>query len=174
MEILIIVVLVVVGILFLSTAKNPDKEQTPTRTVSSASVTSRNFKIAGISRRCSKRDIGIIMGAVVNDKNNPHDPYAKAVIANYGQSDERLLGYIAKTDQYNYERLAQNATELPFVGFIEEFEADDNRMAIFGKIKVFSGNSTAVENAMSENMKYIANAFSIKNYEDRMKMLDTL
>lgn len=176
MGIFIILFAIIIAILLLMSSKTeakPVKHKT-TSYSSYSSASSKTFKIAGISRRCNKKDIGIIIGAVVNENDNPHDPYAKSIIANYGQRNQKHLGYIAKSDQYYYEGLAKNTTELPFVGFIEEFETDDNRMAIFGKIKVFSGKETDVENAMTETMMHITDAFRVSNYNKRIEMLDNI
>ena len=82
-----------------------------------------------------------------------------------------LLGYIAKADQTSFANFAYNKKELPFIGFIEEFDKD-GEFAIFGKIKVYSGADDDVESDMQEDLKQLTLAFGIKSYGARIAELD--
>jgi hypothetical protein len=131
----------------------------------------RRFKIAGISYRCTKKDIGIIMGKVGYDSSNEYDPNAIAIIANPEGPNEKLLGFISQAEQATFRNFAYKQQELPFVGYIEEFDNEKGK-AIFGKIKVYSGTDEAIEADMTEDIKSLTNAFAIKNYYTRIAELD--
>lgn len=131
----------------------------------------RRFKIAGISYRCTKKDIGIIMGKVGYDSSNEYDPNAIAIIANPEGPNEKLLGYISKADQATFKNFAYKEQELPFVGYIEEFDKGKGK-AIFGKIKVYSGTDDAIEADMAEDIKSLTQIFTIKSYDARIAELD--
>lgn len=132
----------------------------------------RHFKIAGLTHRCTRSDIGIIMGKVTYEPTNPHDKNAIAVIVNPEQSDERVIGYIRKDDQATFMNFAYKETELPFIGFIEEFQTEDGRASLFGKIKVFSGKDEDIETDMAIDIKYLTDAFAIRRYSERIDLLD--
>ena len=181
MVIVIILILVVIGVCWLMSATDTKPEEQPrrsepNRTAAATPVKSKNktgvFRIAGISRRCGKSDVGVIIGEAVREPNNPHDKFAIAVIANSGQKDEKLLGYISKNDQYFFDRLAGKADALPFVGFIEEFENESGRMTTYSRIKIFGGNDREIEAEMSKTMRQLADIFNINDYDRRVSMLD--
>ena len=156
--------------------KKPNAEQKSTSTGEhkekhERKAYARRFKIAGISHRCTAKDIGIIMGKVAYEPTNQYDPNAIAVIANPEQPNEKLLGYIAKDDQATFKNFAYNEDELPFIGFIEKFD-NGNGKAIFGKIKVYNGSEEDMMADMDEDMKSLTRAFSINDYDIRIIELD--
>lgn len=131
------------------------------------------FRIAGISRRCKSKDVGIIIGKTAYEPTNPHDRNAIVIIANPEQPDEKVLGYIPAQDQEHYNSyLAKGEPELPFVGFIEEFVNSDGENGIYGKIKVYSGEITDVEAAMKKDVQFLTKAFDERMYSRRMGILD--
>ena len=90
----------------------------------------QKFRMAGITKRCDKSDIGPIMGIVKYEPSNPHDKNAIAIIDNLNGREEKTVGYISKEDQAAFRNFAYKDTALPFVGFIEEFQTDGGRMSI--------------------------------------------
>lgn len=131
----------------------------------------RKFRIAGVSNKCNRKDIGPIIGKVALDPTNEFDKNAIAIIANPEQKDEKLLGYIPKDDQATYMNFAYKEKELPFTGYIEEFETEDGRKSIFGKIKVYYGKDEDVENDMMQDVKFLAEVFNNGSYDRRMEAL---
>lgn len=174
-----IIIVIVVFVIFLVLYDKKQKEEQRATKVSSKpkstiqkSSTSRRFKIAGLSHRCTRKDIGIIMGKVGYDPTNEYDPNAIAIIANIEQPNEKLLGYIPRDSQSAFTNFAYKQQELPFIGFIEEFTTDDDRQMLFGKIKAYTGTDESIEAEMADDLKYLTIAFEEKNYSSRMEMLD--
>ena len=171
--VIIIIAIIICIAIFGRTQKNKTessyKHEKPARY--SRKAFARRFKIAGISHRCTKKDIGIIMGKVGYDPSNEHDPNAIAIIANPEGPNEKLLGFISKADQATFINFAYKEQELPFVGYIEEFNKGKGK-AIFGKIKVYSGTDDAIEADMAEDIKSLTQAFTIKSYDARIAELD--
>lgn len=166
-----IVLIVILLCIILFIAFQGNSKPTVPRRISYVSPT-RKFSIAGITKHCGKKDIGVIIGKTVDDPENSYDKHAVAIIANAEQEDEKLLGYIRKDDQPTYGNFAYKSTELPFVGFIEQFENESGRMTLFGKIRVFNGTAEDMETDMTEALKYLAEAFQIKQYDQRIEILD--
>ena len=167
-----ILIAVILGIiLFALYHKSPKEQPCEPEPKYVRKAHARRFKIAGVSHRCSSKDIGIISGIVKYDKTNEYDPNAIAIISNNGQPNEKHLGFIAKTDQPTYINFAYKAQELSFVGFIEEFKKEEGK-GIFGKIKVYSGSEDDINADQAEDIKRLAEIFKIKNYDERIQELD--
>lgn len=173
MKVLIIVILAVIFIVLYnrSQKEEPRSASSHSKPKYSRKAHARRFKIAGISHRCSFKDIGIITGKVGYDPSNEYDPNAIAVIANIGEPNEKLLGFIAKADQATFANFAYKAQELSFVGFIEKFDKEDGK-GIFGKIKVYNGSEDDIKADMAEDINQLTQAFMIKNYDERIIELD--
>ena len=174
MTLVIIIIAIIICIVIFGRTQNTKtkssyKHEKPA--MYSRKAFARRFKIAGISYRCTKKDIGIIMGKVGYDPSNEHDPNAIAIIANPEGPNEKLLGFISKADQATFTNFAYKKQELPFVGYIEEFDTGKGK-AIFGKIKVYSGNDEAIEADMAEDIKSLTQTFTIKSYDARIAELD--
>lgn len=174
-----IIIVIVVFVVFLVFYHKSQKEEPRTTRVSSdlksatrKSVISRRFKIAGLSHRCTRKDIGIVMGKVGYDPTNEHDPNAIAIIANIEQPNEKLLGFIPRDSQATFANFAYKQQELPFLGFIEEFTNDEGRKMLFGKIKAYTGTDESIEAEMADDLKYLTIAFEEKSYNKRIEMLD--
>lgn len=78
-----------------------------------------NTYIAGISHKCSTKDIGAFLGTIKTEPSNPYDPNAIKVI----RYDGKHLGYIPKDHTAQVHAMlknSDNATELPCIGYIEE------------------------------------------------------
>ena len=132
----------------------------------------RRFKIAGVTHRCSKKDIGIVKGKVGYDPTNEKDPNAIAIIANIGESNEKLLGFIPRDAQITFRNFAYKENDLPFVGFIEHFISDSGRKVLFGKIRAYIGTNENIEADMENDIKFLKQAFKESDYKKRMEMLD--
>lgn len=87
------------------------------------------FDIAGLRYHCTVHDCGHIVGIVRPEPENVHDSRAQAVI----RSDEKLLGYIPRTQLDWYEDFNRTNEECPFVGTIE---LDHSSARLIGEIKV--------------------------------------
>ena len=170
MTTLIIAIIAIICIALLY-KKNKSRKNISHSTNYRRKAIARRFRIAGISYRCTKKDIGIIMGKVGYDPSNEHDPNAIAIIANPEGPNEKLLGFVSKADQATFTNFAYKKQELPFVGYIEEFDKGKGK-AIFGKIKVYSGTDDAIEADMTEDIKSLTQAFTIKSHDARIAELD--
>ena len=171
MTLVIIIIAIIICIALFSRSKKHKRESSYKPTKYSRKAFARRFKIAGISYRCTQKDIGIIIGKVGYDPSNESDPNAIAIIANPEGPNEKLLGFISKADQAIFTNFAYKEQELPFVGYIEEFD-NGNSKAIFGKIKVYSGTDEAIEADMAEDIKSLTQAFAIKSHDARIAELD--
>lgn len=165
---ILIIIAVVVGIFLLSKiqpkdANKPVSSHTSTNAHKRLSA-SRKFSIAGLSHRCTKKDIGCFVGKVAYEPTNKFDKNAIAIIANAEQADEKLVGYIPKDYQTIFKNFAYNAQELPCVGFIDEFINDEGKRMLFGKIRVYDGEDADVETDMKEDLNQLSLAFSKDSY----------
>lgn len=170
MTTLIITIIAIIFIAFLF-KKEKSRKNISRSTNYRRKAIARRFRIAGISYRCTKKDIGIITGKAGYDPCNEQDPNAIAIIANPGGPNEKLLGFISKADQATFTNFAYKEQELPFVGYIEKFDKGKGK-AIFGKIKVYSGTDEAIEADMAEDIKSLTYAFTIKKYDARIAALN--
>lgn len=178
----ILIIVLVTGILIFLLAKNESKANESKSQYTndprdyykepSSRSNTRTFRIAGLTFRCTRKDIGIVMGKVGYDPGNKADPDAIAIIADIGLSTEKLLGYIPRDSQYAFRNLAKQKQELPFVGYIEEFKNDDNEWKLYGKIRVYNGQMSDVEKDMEEDLKALTKAFNENRYSTRMDLLD--
>lgn len=71
--------------------------------------------VAGASKRCTKEDVGGIVGYVEAEPTNKYNPDAMAVYLHTG----RLIGYIYDTELDDY-RYWSRCKKLPFVGYIQD------------------------------------------------------
>lgn len=71
--------------------------------------------VAGASKRCTKEDVGGIVGYVEAEPTNAFNPNAMAVYLHTG----RLIGYIYDTELDDY-RYWSRCKKLPFVGYIQD------------------------------------------------------
>lgn len=170
MTILILALIVIGAVMIFHRKEENDVPRKITRQADNLCCI-RHFKIAGLSYRCRKSDIGVIFGKVTYEPTNPHDRNAIAIIANPYQKDEKLIGYIRKEDQATFKNFAYKEDVLPFTGFIEEFELD-GKMTLFGKIKVYSGKEEDIETDMKKDIEYLAQAFAVRKYRERIELLD--
>lgn len=166
------ILITIVSVLFLVLILKKNESRENCEVVSGHKSAVRRFRIAGLSYRCTKKDIGIVMGKVGYDPSNEHDPNAIAIISNIDQPNEKLLGFIRKEDQTQFSNFAYKEKELPFLGFIEEFENEDGQRMLFGKIKAYSGEESDVEADMANDLKLLTEAFNQRNYHARIKRLD--
>ena len=174
-----VIIVIVAFVIFLVLYHKSQKEEPrvtrvsrePKITTPKSSI-SRRFKIAGLSHRCTRKDIGIVMGKVGYDPTNEYDPNAIAIIANIEQPNEKLLGFIPRESQATFANFAYKQQELPFIGFIEEFTNDEGRKMLFGKIKAYTGTDESIEAEMSNDLKLLTIAFAEKDYNKRIEMLD--
>ncbi len=90
------------------------------------------FRIAGISFHCTKANIGMIRGATFNQANNPKDKTAVGIVSLDNKGQQQMLGYIAKEDKKRYRELANGAEQLPFIGFICQYQTEDGKIGING------------------------------------------
>ena len=76
-----IIIIAIITIVCIFLYRRSQKEETPNRQPAkySRKAYARRFKIAGISYRCTRKDIGVIMGKVGYDPSNEHDPNAIAI-----------------------------------------------------------------------------------------------
>ena len=170
MAVLIIIALAVVGIVILC-RKHPNGSNSHISANTNKRLSiSRRFSIAGLSYRCTKKDIGIFIGKVAYEPTNKYDKNAIAIIANAEQSGEKLIGYIPKHHQANFNNFAYNAQELPCIGFIDEFINDEGKKMLYGNIRAYSGKDIDVEKDMEEDLKKLSQAFS-KDYQHKEEML---
>lgn len=73
--------------------------------------------VAGVSRRCTKEDIGGIVGFVESEPTNDFNPNAMAVYLHNGKH----IGYIREDELDDY-RYWSRCKKMPFVGYINEYE----------------------------------------------------
>lgn len=168
----IALIIVVAAILIYFVLKSNSQPTQEKNCIEPRKAVSRRFRIAGLSYRCTRKDIGIVMGKVGYDPSNEHDPNAIAIIANIDQPNEKLLGFIKKEDQAHFGNLAYKEKELPFLGFIEDFENEEGKRMLFGKIRVYSGSESDVEADMANDLKVLTECFGQRNYKRRIMLLD--
>jgi len=73
--------------------------------------------VAGVSKRCSTKDVGGIVGYVDAEPTNTYNPHAMAVYLHTG----RHIGYIYDSELEDY-RSWSRCKRLPFVGYIQPSE----------------------------------------------------
>lgn len=127
------------------------------------------FRIAGISHHCSRRDIGMISGEMIDDPKNPHDKDAVMIVE---ANRTRLLGYIGRDEKSAYRKFADGRKRMPFVGFIEEYITEDGRACLFGVVQSYLGDEETVQKDANNDWEFLEKAFRIRSYEKRMKVLD--
>lgn len=168
---LIAIILVFVVFLFVYHKKEKPEPKRRVYVDVERKALSRHFRIAGISFKCSIEDIGIITGKVRYDPTNEHDPNAIAIVSNADQPNEKIVGFISKQSQIDFKNFADKEKELPFVGFIEEFDKEDGR-GIYGKIKVYYGKEEDIDADMADDIIQLKRAFRVRLYDERAIMLD--
>ncbi len=92
------------------------------------------FDITGLRYHCTVHDCGKIVGLVKPEPSNVHDPRAQAVYRN----DDKLLGYIPRTQLDWYEDFNEQNVPCPFVG---EVELDRSSARLIAEIKVIIPSS---------------------------------
>lgn len=127
------------------------------------------FRIAGISHHCSRRDIGMISGEMIDDPKNPHDRDAVMIVE---ARRTQLLGYIGRDEKRAYRKFADGRKRMPFVGFIEEYITEDGRACLFGVVRSYSGDEETVQKDADNDWEFLEKAFRIRSYEKRMEALD--
>ena len=77
--------------------------------------TSMDTYITGLRYHCTQSDLGLVMGTVMPEPNNPRDPRAQAVCRN----DGKVLGYIPRADLDRYNFFNDGNRVCLFAGKIE-------------------------------------------------------
>lgn len=77
--------------------------------------TSMDTYITGLRYRCTQSDLGLVMGTVTPEPNNPRDPRAQVVCRN----DGKVLGYIPRADLDRYNFFNDGNRVCLFAGKIE-------------------------------------------------------
>lgn len=178
-----IAIAIIVSIILIALIRKGNKEEEQTSSRKSdkqvrytyelgSPANKRTFRIAGLTYRCTRKDIGIVMGKVGYDRTNDSDPNAIAIIADIELPSERLLGFIPRDSQYSFRNFAKDEQELPFIGYIEEFRDENGEWKIFGKIRVYKGELSDVEADMREDLAALQDAFEEKTYSNRMDLLE--
>ena len=172
--VLLAILFVILVSVFMPKAKSvpdePDEPAAPIDRIFPKSTTAC-FRIAGISHHCSRRDIGAISGELIDEPNNPHDRNAVMII---DADTTMLLGYIAKEEKKEYRKIADGKARMPFVGFIEQYENCDGEMCLYGIVRTYAGDEVTVMSDAQNDWDFIQGAFTIKSYEERIRMLDQL
>jgi hypothetical protein len=101
------------------------------------------FRIAGISYRCGRSDVGMIRGVTFKDKSNTHDKTAIGIDAVDDAGRQKLVGYISKDDKARYKKLVGDAELSPFIGYIRPFTDESGHSGVMGVIKVYAGEPTS-------------------------------
>lgn len=128
------------------------------------------FRIAGISHHCSRGDIGVTSGEMIDDPENPYDKDAVMIV---DANKTQLLGYIARDEKRSYRSIADGKTRMPFVGFIEQYENEDGEMRLFGIVRTYAGDEETVTADAQCDWEYLQHAFTVRDYEKRMELLDS-
>lgn len=127
------------------------------------------FRIAGISNYCDHRDIGLISGQMRDNPENEYDPNAVLIAEAHR---EQLLGYVAKNELKAYRNIAGKRTWMPFVGYIEQFTNEEGEVRLFGVVRTYAGEESAVMADAQKDWDFLVEAFKIRSYEKRMEVLD--
>lgn len=128
------------------------------------------FRIAGISHHCSRGDMGVISGEMIDEPTNPYDKDAVMIM---DANKTQLLGYIARDEKRSYRRIADGKARMPFVGFIEQYENEDGEMRLFGIVRTYAGDEETVTADAQCDWEYLQHAFTVRDYEKRMELLDS-
>ena len=178
MVIVIFLAIMIMVLVVYNLSKSPvnDKPETETipqmaRQIERAQIESRNeaFRIAGISHYCWPSDIGMISGECRNDPDNPHDKNAVMIIE---ANKEKIIGHISRQDQRRYRSLVGKGDRMPFIGYIEQFRNERDELTIFGVIRVYAGEEDDVIDDLNKDWDFLSKAFSVRDYDIRMNILD--
>mgnify|MGYP002514106639 CR=1 FL=1 len=88
--------------------------------------------------------------------------------------------YLQMQSEHIRQRIDQFGGKLKgWLGFFDavvvkpqEFENEDGKRMLFGKIKAYSGEESDVEADMANDLKLLTEAFNQRNYHARIKRLD--
>lgn len=86
-------------------------------------------KIAGVSYNCKEADKGIFHGIIYNEKNNPSNNNAMAIVS----MKKKLIGYIPENELNKYWHWS-NGRPVTCVGFIKSFVNDEGKKILFGRV----------------------------------------
>lgn len=172
--VLLAILFVILVSVFMPKAKaKPDEPYEPAVPIDRIfpKSTTACFRIAGISHHCSRRDIGAISGELIDELDNAYDKNAVMIV---DANKTQLLGYIAKEEKKEYRKIADGKARMPFVGFIEQYENCDGEMCLYGIVRIYAGDEETVMSDAQNDWDFIQGAFTIKSYEERIRMLDQL
>ena len=86
-------------------------------------------KIAGVTLRCTEADKGVFHGIIYNEKDNPYNNNAMAVVSN----NKKLIGYIPDNELKDYWYWS-NGLPVTCVGFIKSFVNAEGKKILYGKV----------------------------------------
>lgn len=131
-------------------APAPPREDGPVRTGKldhSSAVT--DVYVSGLAHHCSRKDIGLIFGWVAQDKSNPVDSEAMALV-----SKSRKYGYIPAAILGSFRQWA-GESDLRFVGYIYE---DAGKLR--GRARVYQFDALPAEEIFDDALLYAKAAFA--------------
>lgn len=105
--------------------------------------------VSGLAHHCSRKDIGLIFGWVTQDKSNPVDPEAMALV-----SKSRKYGYIPAAILSSFRQWA-GESDLRFVGYIYE-EAGKLR----GRARIYQFDALSAGEIFDDALLYAKAAFA--------------
>lgn len=73
-----------------------------------------DFYIAGLAHHCNMRDLGIFTAVIFNEKDNPYDRKAMAVV---DQNKMKIVGYVPAANLENYRKWCKR-TDCIGIGYI--------------------------------------------------------
>ena len=106
-----------------------------------------DFYISGLSHHCTARDRGIISGAIVNEKDNPVDRKAMALVVG---KPIRIIGYVPSAILPDFRRWA-GKSDIRFVGYI--FVEDG---ILRGRARAYQRDSIGDERMFEDVEKYVS------------------
>ena len=113
------------------------------------------FKIAGITNYCSRKDIGMISGVTFIHSGNPYDKTAVALGRVKNGIVSEIFGYVPKVDKKDFNKLAGENKNLPFLGYIREFTTEEGKSGIMGIVKLYKGNGLELYRQMVKDAQLL-------------------